>query len=268
METRCYALSIIEARSLEAKLSPPPSGLTDHEPGPALLVERPARPPGLEIRPGREVKVPPIGGMHEPAQRARILHGFANHEFQAVELLAWALLAFPDAPAAFRRGLLEILEEEQRHCRMYIGRLESLGVRFGDYPVSGYFWNKLAAVETLLEFVCTLSLTFENANLDHTVEYAAAARAVGDEKTAAVIDQIHQDEILHVRFGAHWLRCLKDPAQSMSEAYRQSVRWPLRPALARGKTFHPEGRRAAGLDPDFIELLAASERDEGDEKEK
>ena len=30
--------------------------------------------------------------MRDPAQRARILHALANHELQAIELFAWALL--------------------------------------------------------------------------------------------------------------------------------------------------------------------------------
>jgi len=30
-------------------------------------------------------------------QRALILHALANHELQAIELFAWALLAFTDA---------------------------------------------------------------------------------------------------------------------------------------------------------------------------
>jgi len=36
-------------------------------------------------------------------------HALANHELQAIELFAWAVLAFPDTPIAFRRGLIAIL---------------------------------------------------------------------------------------------------------------------------------------------------------------
>ena len=64
--------------------------------------------------------MPPIAGMRDPAQRARILHALANHELQAIELFAWALLAFPDAPLAFRRGLVAILADEQRHLALYM----------------------------------------------------------------------------------------------------------------------------------------------------
>ena len=40
-----------------------------------------------------------------------------------------------------------------------------------------------------------MGLTFENANLDFAGDYAAAARACGDDATAAVLDQVHADEI-------------------------------------------------------------------------
>ena len=94
---------------------------------------------------------------------------------QAAELFAWSLLAFPGAPPAFRRGLLAILLDEQRHTRMYVARLEANGARFGDFPVHGYFWQKAPAIVSPLRFLCAMSLTFENANLDHTVDYAEAA---------------------------------------------------------------------------------------------
>lgn len=197
--------------------------------------------------------------MAQTAHRARIVHAFANHELQAAELFAWALLAFPDAPAEFRRGLLDILDDEQRHTRMYAARVEALGHRFGDFPVSGYFWNKIDAIRSPAQFVCAMSLTFENANLDHTVDYAAAAREAGDEKTALVIDAIHRDEIEHVRFGWTWLDRFKDDDETMWEAWNRNLGRPLNPGRAKGRSFYPEGRRAAGLDEDFIERLRVAD---------
>src|SRR6266545_4284940 len=139
MELRDFALRILSARTLDVKLARLPEGATDSRPGPALRLARPARPPNLQIVPLSEARVPVREGMADPAQRARILHALANHELQAAELFAWALLAFPDAPAEFRRGLAWLLEEEQAHCRMYLDRLKSYQVTLGDYPVSGYF---------------------------------------------------------------------------------------------------------------------------------
>jgi len=259
MEIRDFALEIVRSPSLEVKLAPAPENLSDRRPGPALRLGEPGRSPALRILPGREVKVPPIAGMADPVQRPRILHALANHELQAAELFAWALLAFPDAPADFRRGLVAILDDEQRHTRMYVARLEAAGTRFGDFPVTGYFWNKVGAIVTPLHFICAMSLTFENANLDHTVEYAEAALQAGDRKTAAVIERVHRDEVEHVRFGWRWLREWKGADESAWDAYRTALEWPLRPAKARGRRFHRRGREAAGLDPEFIRRLADSE---------
>jgi uncharacterized ferritin-like protein (DUF455 family) len=258
MEIRDFALRVLSAEDLETKLAPPPAGteLTDDAPGKVLRESGPGRPADLRIRPG--VKIPAVGGMGDPAQRPRILHGLANHELQAAELFAWALLAFPDAPPPFRRGLAAILVEEQRHTRMYKARLEAAGSGLGEYPVHGYFWSKAGSLETPLDFVCAMSLTFENANLDHTVDYAEAARRAGDEKTAAVIDQVHADEVEHVRFGWSWLQLWKNEGESAWEAYERSVTWPLRAARAKGKTFHREGRETAGMDAEFIRRLEES----------
>ena len=76
--------------------------------------------------------------MRDPAQRARILHALANHELQAIELFAWAVLAYPSAPAQFRRGLVAILAGEQRHFQLYADRLTALATTFGDHPVTGH----------------------------------------------------------------------------------------------------------------------------------
>lgn len=255
LSVREFARSIVVSDDLATKLAPASTELDDHEPGPAEPGLRPGRPPGLEIR--QRVKVPPLTGMADPRQRTRILHALANHELQAAELFAWALLAFPDAPPAFRRGLLRILDDEQRHTRMYIARVEAHGARLGDHAVSGYFWNKAETLVSPLHFVCAMSLTFENANLDHTVVTAEAARAAGDHKTAAVVERVHRDEIEHVRFGWTWLQRLKPPGQTAWEAYRAHLTWPLRPKRARGPQFFPAGREAAGLDAEFIAGLEA-----------
>src|SRR6478609_10306896 len=96
MEVRDFALTVVSTGDLGIKLAPAPAWLTDEEPGPPLRIARPGRPPGLEFE--RRIEVPPIEGMPDPAQRPRILHALANHELQAAELFAWALLAFPDTP--------------------------------------------------------------------------------------------------------------------------------------------------------------------------
>src|SRR3954453_8515866 len=257
MEVRDFALAVVTTEDLVRKLGAPPAGLTDEELGSPLRIELPGRPPELRFQ--RRIEVPPSEGMPDPAQRSRILHALANHELQAPELFAWALLGVPDAPKEFRQGLLRIQADEQRHTRMYIARVEDAGARFGDFPVHGYFWGKVESITTPLRFLCAMSLTFESANLDHTEEYAESARRGGDSKTAAVIERVHHDEVDHVRFGWTWLQIFKEKDESAWDAFRANLTWPLRPARARGRIFDREGRESAGLDPDFIRRIEQSE---------
>lgn len=258
MELRDFARTVLETEDMVVKLAPPREPLTDDAPGPPYRAEGPGRPPELRFGDEPRADTPSYEGMPDPAQRPRILHGLANHELQAAELFAWALLAFPDAPPAFRRGLAGILQDEQRHARMYIARLEDNGHRFGDFPVNGYFWKKAPDIHSPLDFVCAMSLTFENANLDHTVDYAEAARRAKDPKTALVIDQVHKDEIEHVRFGWTWLQVFKKEDESAWDAWQSRLAFPLRPARARGRVFYRQGREAAGIDPEFIRRLEES----------
>jgi uncharacterized ferritin-like protein (DUF455 family) len=138
---------------------------------------------------------------------------------------------------------------------MYEERLHAHGVRFGELPVTAHFWNKLPATSPLA-FVCTMGLTFENANLDFAGAYATAARAAGDEATARVLEQVHEDEIGHVRFAWVWLRKLA-PDQAPWDAYVANLAPPLGPARARGRELDVDARRRAGLDDDFVAQLAA-----------
>ncbi|MBA3397340.1 MAG: DUF455 family protein [Deltaproteobacteria bacterium] len=254
---RAYARSIVLADTLAGKLLPPPAALELADAEPALRLPAPGRPASLAIAISRDVKVPPIAGMRDPQQRARILHALANHELQAIELFAWALLAFPDAPLPFRRGLVAILADEQRHLALYRERLVAHGLDFGDLAVTGHFWNKLDHLATPLEFVCAMGLTFENANLDFAGDYATAARACGDHETAAVLERVHADEIAHVHFGYVWLRRLAGKDREPWQAYLDNVRFPLGPRRARGARFDRDARVRAGFDDAFIDALAA-----------
>jgi len=244
MEIRAYAAAVIEARTLDGKLAPAPAYLTDIEPGAALRYAEPVRPPGLEMVHGASPKVPPPAGMCDPAQRRRIVHAMANHELQAVELFAWALLAFPDAPNSFRAGLLKILGDEQRHCGLYLDRLTAMGGALGEHPVSGLFWRRAAELDSPLAFVCTMGLTFESANLDFALE-------------PRVVEEIHDDEIAHVAFGWRWMREFKDKGRGDWETFVEAG--PRHAAeRARGATFDRAGRERAGLTAEFIDRLEAT----------
>ena len=254
MELRAFALRILSQGHLEEKLFSP-SRFTDLERGEAEIILSPERVSPWEISREKKVKTPKLQGMSDPAQRVRILHALANHELQAVELFAWAILAFPEAPSTFRQGLAKIIIDEQRHFKLYASRMEAMGTSFGDFPITGHFWTKIDTIKTPIEFVCMMGLTFENANLDFAQEYIDAAKRAGDHHTAKILAEVHKDEILHVRFGWHWLNEFKDLNESHWKAYNGNVRWPLGPSRARGAKFDQLARRKAGFSEEFITKL-------------
>ena len=265
---REYCLAILESGDLEAKLVPPsaPDGgaLEDAEPGPALYVDRPVRAPELRMRSGSE-QLPRPGALVDPSARAACLRRFAHHELMAVELFAWALLLWPDTPPALRRGWLGALADEQRHCRLYLERLHAHGAELGEEPLSDYFWKHVAAMHASprgpLAFLAALGLTLEQANLDFTLLYRDAFREVGDEASARVSQQVHDEERGHVRLAARWLARLKRPGESEVDVYDDAVPFPLCAARAKGRRFDAQARRAAGLSAELIEHVRRARPD-------
>lgn len=265
MELRDFAEQILFATTLEAKLRAP-EAITDERPGqPILAPAAPGRPADLHFKPpgSRKADFPSTHRLEKLSERGRLLHFFANHELLATELMALALLRFPEAPAAFRRGVLQTLQDEQEHTRLYVERMKSCGIEFGELPVSGFFWRAISGMESPMDFVAGLSLTFEQANLDFSRHFARAFAAVGDTECAQLLDRIHRDEIGHVASGLKWFRRWKNPDQSDWEAFCRQLKFPLSPQRAKGVPLDVEGRRAAGLDSSFINALSVFSQSKG-----
>lgn len=259
MELREFAERILRSESLDEKLARVEGPLTDESPGEAWRPEQPARPSELQFAPPRTApSMPKLGAFHEAAKRAVAHHIMANHELQALEVMAWILVAFPDAPAEFRSGMAAIMADEQRHTRMHVERAATLGLPFGSLRVNCYIWKKSQQFECVMDYLAGLPLVFEGANLDHTLEFATAFEQAGDLRGAALMRTIHRDEIQHVAFGLEWLRRLKSPEQSDWDAFCSHLKWPLRAKKARGEVFQREARRAAGMSEEFITQLEAA----------
>ena len=71
-------------------------------------ISAPGRPPGLAMQSiaGKNLKPPRDENLGNDLERGQLLHFLANHELLATELMALVLLKFPNAPYAFRRGVL------------------------------------------------------------------------------------------------------------------------------------------------------------------
>ncbi|MEM9282908.1 MAG: DUF455 family protein [Verrucomicrobiota bacterium] len=227
----------------------------------------PGRPEHLKF--GRDSSLKPsfprTPAMVEEQSRGVLLHFFANHELLAAELMALALLKFPDAPSEFREGLARTLREEQMHASWYIRRMSQCGVEFGQYPLNRFFWDAVSTMECPLDYVSRLSLTFEQANLDYAHYYAGVLKEAGDRKTSRLLQKIYRDEISHVGYGLKWFRRWKDSDKDDWQALNQQLHFPLSPSRAKGNRtpFNEAGRRAAGFDSVYIQKLELFERSNG-----
>lgn len=248
-------------------LSAEPEPDADDERGQRWRGFVPSRPEGLGFAPVGSARpsLPGRPALVDASGRGVLLHFFANHELLAAELMALALLKFPEAPPEFRSGLAETLREEQRHTRWYLARLRECGVELGEYPLSGYFWEAVSPMESPLDYVSRLSLTFEQANLDYARHYAGLLEEAGDARSAAILRRIYRDEIAHVGYGLEWFRRWKSPGESDWDGLRRRLPFPLSPSRAKGNgtDFNAEGRRAAGFGEDYIRRLALFERSKG-----
>lgn len=270
---RAYALTIVDGPTLADKLRPPPEDVLaslardDGLDEPPLVRERPARDASIALA-EKGARLPKLGALTDPAARAACLTRFAHHELCAVELFAWALLAFPSSrdparpglPPALRRGFVQTLAEEQLHCRLYLERLEAHGVAFGALPLTDYFWKHTAAIAAAahgpLAFLCAMGLTLEQANLDFTLMYRDAFRAAGDDASAAVIQRVHDDEVGHVKLAATWVKRLA--GASDVDAYEAHAPFPFSLARAKGRRFDAGARTKAALSDAMIERVRAA----------
>jgi len=249
-----WAASYVLSTDLATKLAPPPVPAAWSDAPPPLRIDRPGRPaqlfPVLRAR-----KSPSIEAMRAPARRAELAHTFLHHELQAAELMAWALLAFPDTPRSFRAGLLGVLKDEVRHMALYRDHLRSLGSDVGAFPVRDWFWERVPSCPTAAHFVALMGIGFEGGNLDHTRRFAERLRAAGDERFAAIEEIIAEEEIPHVRFALAWFR--KWTGGDDFEVWRSHLAPPLSPTVMKGSPMHRASRSRAGMSDRFLDALDA-----------
>ncbi len=245
-----WAHDYVVSDVLATKLAPPRPPTAVCEGLPTLRIEAPGRPP--ELVPTDRAKRP--RSLRDPRKRAALLHTFFHHELQAAELMCWAVLAFPETPAAFKRGLVAIAGDEIRHMNLYAEHIARLGCAIGDFPVRDWFWSRIPRVSSASEFVATMGIGFEGGNLDHTRRFAAAFREVGDDEGAALQELVAREEIAHVAFASHWFRELE--GELSFERWTRALPEPLSPLLMRGDPLDRDARRAGGFDDAFLDALS------------
>lgn len=264
-----YALNLLSAKTIEDKLAAPSDSLVIENSAEQFFVSdgfMPSRPLGLEIN--RSVKpkssFPKSSSLEADTSRGEVFHFFANHELLALELMALCILKFGhNAPKKYLEGLVRTMTEEQSHLQSYLERMTSLGVEFGSMPVNKFFWDCLAPLPTLEQFVCAMSMTFEQANIDFAYHYEEIFRTLGDQQSAEIMKKVRLDEINHVKHGVIWSNRWKPVDQSLWDYYRKHLVFPITPMRAKGSSFDKSGRLQAGLSTDFIDQLEVFKSSKG-----
>jgi uncharacterized ferritin-like protein (DUF455 family) len=253
-----WAWRYVVATDLATKVAPPPPPREWEGAARDVGAQRIARPgrPHLLVPASRRNKTPSADALRDPSTRARLLHAFWHHELQAAELMCWAILAFPDAPTALRRGLLGVALDEVRHMAMYAEHIEHLGHRIGDFPVNDWFWERVPQSPSVAHFVAAMGMGFEAGNLDHTRRFEERFREAGDPVGAKLQAVVADEEVPHVALGTHWFRALASERLDF-DAWREHLPAPLTPIVMRGAPLARGARERAGFTAEFLDRLEA-----------
>lgn len=258
MHYREFARLLLEGGNINDKLHPAKGLVYTESLEEFLLPKNPGRDSHLEFN-NEQIKFPRSSSFHLEDKRGLALHFFANHELLAIEMMAAALLVYPDTGPEmlqFKKGLVKTIQDEQKHLKLYLGRMKDFKMELGDFPLNDFFWRSMEKCKTPSQFYAAMALTFESANLDFAQFYEKSFIAVEDFETAKIMNIVFEDEISHVALGAHWLNQWRGE-KNLWTYYRDHLPGVMTPARAKGIQFNKTSRIRAGLDDAFISELDA-----------
>ncbi|GGB89216.1 rhamnosyltransferase [Novosphingobium endophyticum] len=215
----------------------------------------PGRPDAPELLPPNRMPKRGKGG----SQRGRIAlwHSIAHIEFVAIDLaLDMAGRFGAEMSEAFVGDFLSVAADEAMHFALIDRHLRSLGSHYGALPAHHGLWE--AAYDTRHDVAARLAvvpMVLEARALDVTPATLERVRAAGDERGAAILKRILDDEIRHVRFGANHFAAVAERLNAerdslwkllVSRHFRGAIRPP----------FNDSARLAAGLSRDLYHGVA------------
>lgn len=205
----------------------------------------------------KQLKFPSRPSLNLPQKKAQALHFFANHELQAIEMMAAGILIFPSQNKIDHKlkiGIMNTIQDEKKHFHLYVKRMNDLGFEFGDFPINNFFWKQMQKIRSPSQFYAFIALTLEAANLDFAKYYREVFQSLGDTETAGILNTVYQDEITHVALGRTWLDLWREE-KTLWEYYLENLPDLITPARAKGNIFDMDGRIRAGLDKNFINKI-------------
>ena len=115
-------------------------------------------------------KICSIKSMKEIKQKhtnEAFLHSIAHIEYSAIDIALDACYRFRNLPMEYYLDWLEVANDEIRHFKMISDKMESLGVRYGDYIVhDGLFIALIKTQNSLINRMAILPRYMEANGLD------------------------------------------------------------------------------------------------------
>ncbi len=144
---------------------------------------------------------------------ATLVHAITHIEYSAIDLALDAVYRFANMPIAYKIDWLEVASDEIRHAKMLLELLESLGYRYGDFPVHcGLFDAAQHTTHSVLERMAIVPRYYEASGLD--VNPQIIKKLENKRKNPAIqmlidaLEVIYLEEIVHVAKGDRWFKYL------------------------------------------------------------
>jgi uncharacterized ferritin-like protein (DUF455 family) len=218
--------------------------------GTAAAPARPARPARPELRRPGDMPKRSMG----PKGRIAFVHALVHIELNAVDL-AWDIIArfaHLNLPLAFYNDWVGVAVEEAEHFSALAGRLTDWGAAYGDLPAHDSLWDAAqVTADDLSARLAIIPMTLEARGIDTTPAAVERCRAADDPDTAAVLQQIYDDEIKHLAVGVRWF----EYCCSLAKAQPQARYAELLAARFRGDLkppFNLPARAKAGMDESYL----------------
>ncbi|KAK9841403.1 hypothetical protein WJX74_005146 [Apatococcus lobatus] len=212
-----------------------------------------ASPPDSPARPSLPQLVP-VKSMPTPKQSPLPLNVFMMHNLAHVELnaidLAWDTVARFSAlglDEAFYEDFAHVADDESRHLRWCLQRLRELGYDYGCMPAHNMLWEGAEkSSDSVSGRLAVVPMSQEARGLDAGPRLVDRLIGWGDQRSAAIVARIGQEEKAHVAVGVHWFRliCAAEGAD-MGETFKALLH-NLAGGLAKGP-FNHEARAEVGL---------------------
>ena len=217
-----------------------------------LTIDQPGQPEALSMVDPRALERRKLS---TPAGRACFIHAIAHIEFNAINLALDAVYRFRGLPILFYRDWLQVAAEEAQHHQLLVARLKALGYGYGDFTVHNGLWDITRRTDhDLMSRMAIVPCVFEARGLDVTPPMIEKLKSIGDDESAAALQQILDEEVHHVAIGLRWYRyACKQRGLDVVDQFVTLVQMYL-PGRRQGP-FNVEKRKLAGFTDEWIARL-------------